>query len=595
MKYYIKDNYYFDIDLQNQLRIAGPQNHLLLGVSFPKDLPIEVEDFSIHKGQLLIHLNLPVNDLKMSLPLVTDIRTLRSYTEQINPKPSYNQLVQEDINDLIPKKITSAKTGNKKTLRFTNAYTDEYNKARKYGAEISVPIETELILEKDHVRIKGSNPMKVTIKTVSNISVENKLRKKIFKDAPPLPRDIFSPFILDLYEELKHQVEHLIRTKKTSSFEYGTIFPRDWIESADLGKDDLTQETVDYMYDQSMSFVSESGEGWHENIVGEYKVKTKDSSLHIDRKMIDIEPRYIMGLKNLSKNFLTNEANRQKMKLISHYILHNASEQETITFKKVPQKEGEYHFIGNWRDSYLAFPRQKTPLAPYDVNCVFYPVSLRVMREYSAYFELENISQLNDLIQKWDHQKDKFRLYHPYGITGYALALHGKKSIPLPISHLDESYDLLYNSPTLEDIVSFAKKIVDPDYFYTPAGPILVASDEDEFTPEHYHGKVIWPKQSAYSVAGLARQYKRAIRDNWPWPVVESLKKSILQTCEACFKGWEDLNSVPELYYYDENTGRARLYTDQESYEGQMSIIQLWSSIGARRIIKEYANLKKMV
>src|SRR5690606_21278000 len=198
-------------------------------------------------------------------------------------------------------------------------------------------------------------------------------------------------------------------------------FPRDWIESADLGKDDLTQDTVDYMYAQSMRFVSETGEGWHEDVVGEYKTKVADMSMHIDRKMIDIEPRYILGLKRLSKKFLTNEENHAKLRLVAHYILANAREQDYITFKKRPSEtEEEYHPVGNWRDSYYAFPRQKSPLAPYDVNCVFYPMALRIIREYYQYFQIEDVDGLTELVTKWDRQKEKFRLYHPGGVIGYS-------------------------------------------------------------------------------------------------------------------------------------------------------------------------------
>ena len=58
MQFYIKDNYYFDIDLQNQLRISGPENHLFLALSFPKDLLITIKDYRMVKHSLHVTVKL---------------------------------------------------------------------------------------------------------------------------------------------------------------------------------------------------------------------------------------------------------------------------------------------------------------------------------------------------------------------------------------------------------------------------------------------------------------------------------------------------------------------------------------------------------
>lgn len=592
MRYYIKDNYYFDIDHFNQLRITGPLNHLLLGMAFPKNLAIEIKSYDLVDENLEITLLLPTKKLHVYLPLVTDIRTLRIHTEQKIPRPSYDQLVAQHVQEVIPKNIEQRKEDGHTVMKFTNSYVDDTKETKIYGAEIWVPDTASVQMDADQIHVKSpTKPMELKIRTVTNISVDDTPQISIFKDQTELPQELFSPFLSRIYEETQMHIEHLVRAKKTSSFEYGTIFPRDWIESADLGRSDFNQETVDYMYAQSMNFISEEGEGWHEDVVGAYKYKLADESQHIDRKMVDIEPRYIMGMRVLSKKFLMDKENQRKLRLVAQYILKNARNQEVITFKKVAYSDTEYHFVGNWRDSYYAYPRQKSPLAPYDVNCVFYPLSLALIREYHQYFGVTDVDELTELIEKWQGQKSKFRLFHPDGVIGYSLALHGLKQIPFPIPHLDESYDMFYGSPSLEEISSFARKIMSPDYFYTPVGPVLVARDEDEFNEQQYHGKVIWPKQAAFCVAGLAKQYRRGLREYWPWPVVQTIKEAIVMTCEACFRGWTDLGVAPELYYYDEKQDRARLYTDQEDYEGQMSLIQLWSSVGMRRIIQEYASI----
>lgn len=591
MQYFIKENYYFDIDHYNQLRITGPQNHLLLGLPFPPEVPIEILEYYLDKKQLVIKLEVPVSRLELALPLVTDIRTLRNYIEPAQPKPTYKQLIEQGVVDVKPREIIKRKRHQKQTIQFRNKYTNEAGKVSTYGAAIEMGPQDTLEVKNDKLILAGTEPLQIIIRTISTVKPGRFLARKVVYPRKPLPTEIFTPFLVGLFEKSQAQITHLIKTNKTSGFEYGTIFPRDWIESADLGKGDLTQTTIDYMYKQSMDYISEEGEGWHENLVGEFKSKTLDSSLHIDRKMIDIEPRFILGIKSISKKLLTDEDIRKKLRLVARFILKNAAEHDYITFKKIATSTDEYHFVGNWRDSYYAFPRQKSPLAPYDVNCILYPLSLKLIKEFHDYFLIDDIELLQGLIDKWSHQKEKFRLYHPDGIIGYTLALHGKKNVPLPIAHLDECYDLFYGYPSMEEVASFARKLVDPDYFYTPVGPLLVSADEDEFTTQHYHGKVIWPKQTAYAVAGLTRQYKRGEAEIWPLPVMQSIRHAILLTSEASFNGWTDLGAVPELYYYDENTHSARFYTDQTDYEGQMSLIQLWSSVGCRRIINDYQEM----
>jgi hypothetical protein len=595
MKFFIKDNYYFDIDLQNQLRISGPENHLFLGLTFPPEVTITIENYSLHRGSLRIEVALDALALKVPIPVVTDIRTLRTYTEQINPRPTYAELLQKDISELVPKTTKIRQRTGQLLLEFSNFFIDENGVQKKYGSIIKCKDGTDLKTDGKTLTMSATEtPIRLVINTVTNIRIKERLRKKIFSSSYLLPRDLFSPEILTIYDQAQEQVEHLIRAKKTSSFEYGTIFPRDWIESADLGLGDLSQETVDYMYGQSMAHISDQGEAWHEDVIGEFKTKLKNTAEHIDRKMIDIEPRYILGMKQVSKAFLTNQKVQEKLRLVAKYLLRNAEDQEQISFKKIAQDSEEYHHVGNWRDSYRAYPAQKSPLSPYDVNCVFYPMSLRVIREFYQFFEIESLEKLNALIDKWSAQKDKFRLYHSSNLIGYSLALHGKKHVPLPIAHLDESYDLFYGSPNLEEIVSFADKIMDPNFFYTPVGPLLVDIDDDNFTTGDYHGKVIWPKQAAYSVAGLAKQFRRGLKEGWPWPMIEKIKAAVITTSEACFTGWEQLGAVPELYYFDESSSRSRFYTDQSSYEGQMSLVQLWSSVGCRRIMQDYASVKKI-
>lgn len=592
MKYFIKGDYYFDIDKNNQLRITGTDNHLLLGIAFP-ETRINVKKYDLKEERLAIKIELSTNYLKTNIPIVTDIRTLRNYTEGHGKPPTFLELT--GIDDLSPENIETK--NDNLTLTFTSSYIDDKGQKNQYGAEIEFTKGTKVEVSSGAFTIKSNHNIKFTVRTVNNIFSKEKFSLNIFLKETQLPVNLLSPYLIDLFEEAGEQISYLIRTKRTSSFEYGTIFPRDWIESADLGAGDLSEEAIDYMYQESMKFVSERGEGWHEVIIGHYenRLKQKSGGLLdlIDRKMVDIEPHYILGMERLSKNFLSSEKNREVMLRVAHFVIEQATQKSLITFKKIREEGEEYYGVGNWRDSVMAFPNARSPIAPYDINCVFYPESLRIIKKYSQFFRLSKKAQeeVDLLIEKWSKNKDKYKLYHDEHLLGYSLAIHGKKHVPLPTPHLDESYDLFYSWPSMEEIVSFAKKIVDPDFFYTPVGPILVSNDEEKLSSENYHGKVIWPKQAAFAVAGLYKHYQIGLNAGWPDNILEIIRRAILTTCRACFKGWIDLGAVPELYYYDEKYDKARFYTDQDEYEGQMSLIQLWSSVGMRTITRIYVSM----
>ena len=592
-KYYIKEHFYFDFDNLNQLRIAGPGNHLFMGWSFPENLRVILNKYDFINDQLEIELEIESSALRIHCPIVTDIRTIRDATESVKPRITYTSLVHRDRSDLLPQIIKIKRERQENIILLKNTYEGVNNINNEYGVEVIFSKDINVSKKGNNLNFynKLSENIIFKIRTINNIS-SNINVPDFFIHSELLPNKHFSDFLTNLYDESGLFIEHLIKNNKTSSFEYGTIFPRDWMESADLGSGNFSTDTIDYIYSKVLENISETGEGWHEDIIGQYKNKKnkeiQDDSKNkaiIDRKMIDIEPHYILGLKYVSSCFLLNDLNSTRIVKVARYIVEKANELDLISFKSIAGDQ--YHSVGNWRDSSSSFPNQKPPLSPYDVNCVFYPMSLRIIREYNDLFHFDS-ERLNTLVDKWDAQKEKFKIYHPYNLIGYSIALYGQKNKPMPVSHLDESYNLFYGMPSINDVDSFAKKIISPNYFYTPVGPILVSSDEDEFSTYNYHGKVIWPKQVAFSVAGLTRQYKIGINYGWPDQILKQIRESILLTCEASFRGWEEMGYVPELYYYDDKLNRARLYSDQNDYEGQMSNIQLWSSVAVRRIMQDY-------
>lgn len=595
MKYFVAENFYFDIDTQNQFRIAGPGNHLFLGFSMLGKVNYKVTWYEVIGSQLQLEIEFPRSQIELSWPLVCDIRTLRTYTEGKSQRPSYHELASQQITALMPKIVVGPKTNQITAASFSRQYTDEYGHQQEYGAIIAVPEPGEIKFKDNSIEISGDKPLALTIQTINTIQLEDAPTAPIFRqDQTQVTSRDLPTTIRRLYHQSGAHIAHLVKAKKTSSFEYGTIFPRDWIESAQLGKGDLSPETIDYMYHQSLKHVDAEGRGWHEEVIGEYRSLVSELEL-VDRKMIDIEPLYLLGLELVSKQFILNNAHAQRLKAIGKYVLRQALNKPLITFKqKSSQAEGEYFEVGNWRDSLAAFPDQKPPIAPYDVNCVFYPKAIKILRDYSEFFSIEDDDLLNALHEKWSQQKEKFQVQFAGGRQGYCLALHGTPPEPLSVAHLDESYDLFYGEPSMEDTLSFAERILSEEYFYTPVGPLLVAATTPTLTEKHYHGKVIWPKQAAFAVAGLARQYRYGRQTSWPKVVLDTLYEAIITTSEASFQGWQDLGVVTELYYYDRAAKKARLYIDQEEVEGQMSVIQLWSAVACRRIVREYARVKEL-
>jgi len=386
------------------------------------------------------------------------------------------------------------------------------------------------------------------------------------------------------------EIEHLISWGKTSGDNYGTIFPRDWMESADLGLDDLRPEVRMYMYKAALKNVNEKGEGWHEDVVGEYKFEHELAGKDIlDRHMIDIEPKYIIGLESLPYEFLADKEIREKIKRVIKFIIKKAKRNDFITFKKKNSKE--YYDTGNWRDSGWAYKKITPPVAPFDVNVVLYPVALRIISKFQKKLNLR-IVNLKSLIKKWEKKREQYLFKNKDGKIAYSLAVYDVQKgnfKRFKINHLDEAYLYTYDQGSPREIRSFCKRLLDPNYFYTKSGPLIIAKNNNYgYTPAEYHGLVIWTKQVAYTVFGLSKHLKLAITEEWPKELQKLIKETILKICKDMIKVFAFLKAVPEVHYDDNGTPKFFSYQPK----GQMSKVQLWSAVGARRIFREYYEIK---
>jgi hypothetical protein len=361
------------------------------------------------------------------------------------------------------------------------------------------------------------------------------------------------------------------------------VFPRDWTESAELGIGDLAPTTIEEMYSRALKNVSSSGEGWHEDVVGElaYKYHREGMEL-IDRRMIDIETRYLLGLGRFSKNFYNKNDHREKFKRVAEYVISTALDKHMITFKDP--------LVGNWRDSPGAFLSVPGKIAPFDVNAVLYPAALEKILQFHDLLGITH-PQLEKLVSFWKRVPELYQFTDARGVSGYALCLHGESLDVLKVHHIDEAYLLLYGWPTRAAVLSFARRLLDPNYFYTPSGPLLVGKNQG-YNSTQYHGEVIWPKQSALVVASLRRQLDRATYEDWADADVDLVKRALYVTAKCSIKAFIELDSVPELYI--DVDGHAERYDSQHVRDGQVSYIQLWSAVGFRRMLKEllYVSLK---
>ena len=600
---WIAGGYYVDFDEMNQFRIIGPNNHLFCGLVDIPPHKIKIESVENKDNILEVKGNFVGKDINLYYPAMDDIRTVRNLTGRAC---SFLKIRERHFNEMIPQKIQSKGVKNGTSIAFKRSYEENLY----YQTIFNFP--KNVLVEKIKKPFKG---FKISAKTGKKIkfiiSAEtNDLHQREFKNFFLSNLDSFdfkkfgkrSKEIKKIWRRTEKEIIHLITWNKTSGDNFGTIFPRDWMESADLGIHDFRPEIMSYMYEMSLKNVNQKGEGWHEDVVGEYKYEHEISGKDIlDRRMIDIEPHYIIGLKHLPGDFLVDEENKAKIKRTAKYLVKQARENEFIIFKKLPKnlqtKDLKYYLNGNWRDGGWAFKKIDQIIAPFDVNCVFYPEALETIKKFQKELGLR-IKDIDELIKKWRNKKKYYLFKNPDGRMAYALALYDIKKDKnkkvsykkLKVNHLDESYLFAYGNGTQAEIKSFCQRLLSPEYFYTPSGPMLIAKNNKYgYTSSEYHGLVIWTKQTAFVVLGLSKCLKKAIIEGWPKNLQKLIKKTILIISEDTIKTFDSLNCIPEVHWDD--NGSPRLYSDQPNMKRSMSEVQLWSAVGARRIIRKYYEL----
>ncbi len=619
---WLEGSYYIDFDIHGQLRIIGPNNHLQFAtVGIYRD-QIRLDSVQLHRGEAVIKGAFKTAQLFMHDPAMGHIRRLRKYIELPGrPVPKLIDVAKKHPGELAPNYIDMLAHDDGFEVGYKRLYQNHwYGIKLKFAANVAVERHEK---RRGFELVSEGNEINFTLTTDADEKPVSPLTEVITKpkmDLPALSQSNHKE-LARLLDRTAVEIKHLVTSNKTSGVEYGTVFPRDWMEAADLGVGDLTPAAVEYMYHKAFEHI-DHGQGWHENAVGEFKTEQEQElgtvsqdlddlidhasilsrsiknmvdglqRLYIDRNMIDIEPHYILGVPQLNLLQLSAD-DTNRLRDAGQYVVRQARLHDLITFKKIPgvfkrHRNEEYAESGNWRDSSEAFKMVHPVIAPYDVNVVFYPQALRQIAANAEWFGVDE-AELKKLIKKWDGVKDWYRFTNTDGRPGYALALYdiqelkpGVKYRRLEVNHIDESYDLFYGQPREADVINFAERLLDPDYFYTPSGPVLVGA-HDGYTTADYHGNVIWTKQTAYVVAGLAKQLDRS---DFKAVTKELVQKALAATAEASLAAFLKLEAIPELHY-DKN-GQPHLFNDQPHAMGPMNLVQLWSAVGARRIIRTY-------
>jgi len=582
---WLEKGFYIDIDRLEQLRVVGPGDHLYFGMINEKDgvRNYEITKISAHNDTVFLDGIFFGPKVKLYFPVMGDIRTVRSYIyDRLEKVKSFFDVRKKFPDVLLPNQITEKAEDGRISIKFERHFGNDY-----YGSELV--LDNKIMVQKKDsffvfsndkpainfsLRFRSSHFFKQSF--FSDLFVKRHIRFKGFNDDKETVQEVL--------KRAGIEVKHLLNNRKTSGLDYGTIFPRDWTETAMLGYDDFTPEALKYIVRESLRYVDEKGAGWHEGGIGEYAYTCALRQLPlIDRDMVDIETRYILTFGMFPEIFQDDSELLHKIQRVASYVFQKAKNYSVIHFEEHPRYRG--FKAGNWRDSISAYQDLSSCIVTYDTNAVFYPAALRIMQKHADVLNIRS-KELEKIISKWQNKKDLFKFRDEGGKSAYALAIcdykNDKSYRKLRVNHTDEAYDLIFGDPSEEDVVSFAKRILDEKYFYTTSGPLIVGKGEG-YNSRQYHGEVIWLKQVGLCSMGFRRQLSR---NDMSFETKKLIKKVIKYLFHSLIYTFKYLNLLPELII--DHNGAPFLYNDQDIVEGHMNKVQLWSAESARRVIFDY-------
>ncbi len=607
---WIEGGWYVDFDQLDQFRIIGPNNHLYCAlIDAPRHRLAIDSVVASADGKLTVTGRWLKSTLNLYYPVMGDMRTMRGLV--VNDKTgellTFLELRRHETSESVPMWIHRSQGADGKALVFRRSYGEHW-----YGTTFRFPKSVNLTAISRpfggfKLEAKNRREIPFTIIADTNDLPEATYHCSVVP-AEAVEWSIFkkdAPTVRSFWKRSKIEVDHLITWGKTSGDRFGTVFPRDWLESILLGAGDIPSDIVDAMICRCLANVDSTGRMWHEDVVGEYRYRHQLAGRDLfDRKMVDIEPLVLLALRYASPNLWANHEAVGKLRKVATYVVSHARRKLLIAFKRRPHSkrvaDEPYYVVGDWRDSTWAYKKIHPHIAPFDVSAVLYPEALKEIALVQRKLTLR-IPDLAKLVQRWSGKAGLYAFVNPDKLPAYALAIYNfkqdtrtptrKLKLPaLKVNHLDECYRYALGEGTEAELVSFCKRLRDPQYFWTASGPTLVAANNGMgYTSQEYHGVVVWTKQVAFTVMGLVRHLERAGSARWAASSRSLIRTTALDLCRTMIDAFRQLKAIPELHYDDHGT--PHLFTDQQAVGERMSKVQLWSAVGARRIFREYAKL----
>ncbi len=609
---WIEGGWYVDFDQLDQFRILGPNNHLYCALIDAPRHRLAIDTVATTPdGKLEVTGRWLKNTFNLYYPVMGDMRTMRGLVvdEKTGEHKTFLELRKRETSQSVPMWIHRSQGATGKALVFRRSYGEHW-----YGTTFHFPksINVTAIARPFggfKLEARGKREIPFTITADTNDQTEAAYRCSVVPaeavDWSAYGKDAAT--VRNFWKRSKIEVDHLITWGKTSGDRFGTVFPRDWLESILLGAGDIPADIVDAMICRCLANVDSTGRMWHEDVVGEYRYRHQLAGRDLfDRKMVDIEPLVLLALRYASPNLWANRDAVAKLRKVATYVVAHARRKLLIAFKRRPrsaQMPGEpYYLVGNWRDSTWAYKKVHPHVAPFDVSGVLYPEALREIALLQRKLKLQ-VPGLATLVKRWSTKASLFAFTNGDRLPAYALAIYNfkqdlrtptsKLKLPLlKVNHLDECYRYALGEGTEAELVSFCKRLQDPHYFWTGSGPTLIAANNGlGYTSQEYHGLVVWTKQVAFTVMGLTRHLDRAAARHWAPSTSALLHTTARDLCRTMVHAFAKLKAIPELHYDDHGT--PHLFTDQQAVGERMSKVQLWSAVGARRIFREYAKLSR--
>jgi hypothetical protein len=267
--------------------------------------------------------------------------------------------------------------------------------------------------------------------------------------------------------------------------------------------------------------------------------------------------------------------------------------------------------VGNWRDSNTGLGGG---LYPYDVNAVLVPVALKAITRVIDSGLLGGDEALSrkakDYEKIWQRADHFFVVSVPEAVAtrevrDYAATLNlgaeeAAKAVngavtfhaisldadgkPVPIMNTDEGFSLFFSDPDPEALNAAAQLFLSPfpaglrtNVGLVVANPVFAPENlKGLFTPNDYHGTVVWSWQQAFIVAGLERQLARK---DLPAATREKLSAAQAALWQVILRLRDQ--SASELWSWKAQSGRIEWapYGQTAAHADESNAAQLWSTV----------------